>query len=451
VVALAAALRDGRTTAAAVTERLLARLAGLDALRSGFVTVDAEGARTRAEALDALRRAGRLAGPLHGVPVALKDLCFVRGLPNTCGTARADYWTAAEDCTIARRLVAAGAIVLGKLTMTELAMGTFGVNAVQGMPRNPRAPDRVPGGSSSGCGVALAAGLVAGAIGSDTGGSIRIPAACCGVVGLKPTFGRVSRAGVMPLSASFDHLGPMARSVRDVARLLAVIAGHDPADPASRREPVPDYPALLDRQLTGIRVGVPAGGAFAEVEPDVAAALEEAAGRLAEAGATVVPRPLPDPRALTDATGVIVRAEAAAEHRERLADPEALQPLVRERLRAGVAILAVDYLAARRRVRALREALLEEIFVAVDAVLLPMLPGLPPTVAEATAGTEAEIAARMAAFARFARFANGLGAPALAVPCGASATGVPIAAQLLAAPFAEDVLLRLGAALEHHV
>ena len=193
--AIVAAIREGRTTAAAQVRRSLDRIARLDAETGAFVTVDAERALRQAATLDAEHAAGRLRGSLHGVPIAYKDLCFIRGLPNTCGTAAPDYWVANEDCTVARRLTAAGAITLGKVRMTELAMGTFGVNEAQGTPRNPRAPDRVPGGSSSGSAVAVAAGFVPVAIGTDTGGSIRIPAACCGVVGLKPTYGRVSCRG----------------------------------------------------------------------------------------------------------------------------------------------------------------------------------------------------------------------------------------------------------------
>ncbi len=448
VAAVAAAIREGRTTAVAVTRRLLERITALDLTQSGFVAVDAEGALARARDLDAARAAGRLAGPLHGVPVGLKDLLFVRGLPNTCGTGLRDYWTAGEDCTVARRLAVAGAIVLGKLMMSELAMGTFGVNAVQGTPRNPRAPDRVPGGSSSGCGVALAAGLVPGAVGSDTGGSIRIPAACCGVVGLKPTYGRVSRAGVMPLSLALDHVGPMGRSVRDVALVLAAIAGHDAADPTSSPAPVPDYPALLDAPPAGVRVGVPDDDYFGDVAPEVRESLDVAARRLASAGAAVVRRPLPDPRPLTEVTGTIVRAESAFEHRARLAEPDALQPLVRERLEAGCRIPAVEYLDARARLARLREAFLRDALASVDALLLPMLGDVPPRVEEATAGSGEEIAARMATFARFARFVNGLGAPALVLPAEPVTTSLPVAVQLVGRPFAEDVLLRLGVAIE---
>lgn len=445
--ALATAIREGRTTAVAEMRRLLDEIMRRDPQIGAFVAVDAEGALRRAAALDAERAVGRLRGPLHGVPIAYKDLCFIAGLPNTCGTAVVDYWTADRDCTVARRLTAAGAITLGKVRMTELAMGTFGVNEIQGTPRNPRAPERVPGGSSSGSAVAVAAGFVPAAIGTDTGGSIRLPAACCGVVGLKPTYGRVSLAGLMPLSPSLDHVGPIARTVRDVALFLAAMGGHDPADPSSVDAPMSDVVASLEASVAGLTVAVADNDDFRDVDPGVRDALEEVAAVLARHQVLVKRLRVPDLQPMMDATATIVRAESAAAHRTRVARLPRVQALVRKRLDAGAAVSAVDYLDARRAMAKLRDEFVREVFSVADAVLLPMLPGPPPTLSDASSGTADEIAERMARFARFARFVNGLGVPALAAPCATPYATPPHSFQLVAAPFREDVVLRLGAAV----
>ena len=224
---VAVAIAAGKLSAVEAVRACLDRIARLDPRLRTFVTLDAEGAVACARALDADLAAGRPRGPLHGVPLAYKDLCHVSGLPTSCGTRTAEYFTSGIECTAAARLGAAGAVTLGKLNMSELALGPFGDNPHHGNVDNPWKAGHVSGGSSSGSGAAVAAGLVFGALGSDTGGSIRLPAACCGIVGIKPTYGRVSRAGAMPLSWSLDHLGPMARTVRDATLMLELIAGHD--------------------------------------------------------------------------------------------------------------------------------------------------------------------------------------------------------------------------------
>lgn len=444
--ALARAIAARRVSVVALVEATLDRIAARGAASRAIVAVDADRSRRRAEALDAELAAGRSRGALHGIPLGFKDCLFVAGLPNGCGTGAPDYWTADTDCAAARRLGAAGAIAIGKLAMTELAMGTFGINEGRGTPENPRAPDRIPGGSSSGSGVAVAASLVPAALGTDTGGSIRLPAACCGIVGLKPTFGRVSRAGVMPLSPTLDHVGFLARAVGDLALLLAATAGADPDDDATGQTSTFDSGTLAS--VGGLVVGVPDGGVYRDVEPVVAAALAEAARALAAAGATVRLVALPDPGPLMDATAVIVRAEAAAMHERARDDARAaLSPFVRGRLDAGVTIPATRYVRAVADCRSARRAFLADAFASVDALLVPMTPGLPPTLAEATSGSVERVSERMARFARFARLWNGLGAPALAMPAYASRELVP-AVQLAARPFDDAVVLRLGVALE---
>ena len=446
VAGISTAIGSGATTSLQVTRALLERIARLDPALGAFVAVDAERALARAETLDAERRAGRSRGPLHGVPVAYKDLCFIRGLPNTCGTVMREYFTAEADCAVARRLTRAGAITLGKLACTELAMGTFGINEVQGTPKNPWAPERVPGGSSSGSAVAVAAGLVPAAIGTDTGGSVRIPAACCGIVGLKPTYGLVGRSGIMPVSHSLDHVGPMARRVRDVGVLLSAMAGFDAHDAASVRRSASDY--LGARDVRGLRVGVAAGDYFADVSAEVAAAMERAQHVLRELGMHVEPVTLPDPRAMMEATATIVRAESAAAHGHRLAgDGPPFQPLVRARLEEGLRVTAAAYLHALGLVARLRRSFVRDVFASVDCVLAPVLAERPPLLLEAT-GPPAQVAGRMARFAKFARLFNGLGIPVLSLPCGYTADGVPLGVQLAAAPFGEATVLAVGAAYE---
>jgi aspartyl-tRNA(Asn)/glutamyl-tRNA(Gln) amidotransferase subunit A len=449
LVDAADAVRTGRRSSEELTLACLDRIETLGDRLRAFITVDAERALAEARARDAEMAAGRARGPLHGVPLAYKDLCFIRGLPTSCGTRTPDYFTADADCTAVARLTAAGAVTLGKLNMTELALGPFGDNAHHGHAQNPWRSGHCSGGSSSGSGVSLAAGMAFGALGSDTGGSIRLPAACCGIVGLKPTYGRVSRAGAMCLSWSNDHVGPMARTVRDAALLLGVIAGHDPLDATSSRLPVPDYVAALGGTIAGLRVGVPQGYFVDGVSAEVTAAVAETGRALAELGARVVPLALPDPAAIADVTNLLSRVESAAVHvrlvRER---PHELQPVVRTRLETGFQIGAYDYAQALRLRARMARQFVEGVFGDVDLLLTPTTPEPAPTIADVTTGAAADIVARMGRFSRFTRPFNGLGLPAVSVPCGFSTLGLPLAAQLVGAPFDEPTVLRVAHAYE---
>src|SRR5437870_3716415 len=259
------------------TRACLDRIERLDGGIHAFITVDAEGAVASARALQAELAQGRSRGPLHGVPLAYKDLCHVPGLPTSCGTRTREYFPSSIECTAVTRLREAGAVTLGKLNMTELAMGPFGDNAHHGDVQNPWRPGHCAGGSSSGSAAAVAAGFAVAALGSDTGGSIRLPAACCGVVGLKPTYGRVSRAGVMPLSWSLDHLGPLTRTVADAATILGIVAGYDRRDATSSRRGVPYYERMLETAIAGLHVGVPENYYFDGVTEEMAAAVRAAA------------------------------------------------------------------------------------------------------------------------------------------------------------------------------
>ena len=426
----------------------LERIERLDGTIRSFITVDGEGALAAARARDAEIARGAPRGPLHGIPLAYKDLCHVRGLPTSCGTSTREYFVDEHECTAVTRLTAAGAVTLGKLNMSELAMGPFGDNLHHGNVQNPWRAGHVSGGSSSGSAAAVAAGLALGALGSDTGGSIRLPAACCGIVGLKPTYGRVSRTGAMPLSWSLDHVGPMTRTVADAALMLSVIAGHDPGDATSSRRPV-DTDHALERPIAGLRVGVADNQYFQALDPEMAGGVRAALERLGELGARIEPLTLPDPESLVSVCNVISRAESATIHARILRErPQELGAAVRARLAVGVGIAATDYLQALRLRSRLTRTFIAEIFGRVDALALPVIPEPAPTYeACEVGGVEAKVG-RMGRFSRLTRPFNGLGLPAISAPCGLSRNGLPLAFQIVGRPFDEATILRLAHAYE---
>ena len=449
IATLARAIAARKISPVEATQEHLARIERLDGRIRAFITVDAEGALAEARALEAELIAGRSRGPLHGVPLAHKDLCHVPGLPTSCGTLTREYFTSPRECTAVARLREAGAVSLGKLNMAELAMGPFGDNAHHGDVQNPRREGHCAGGSSSGSAAAVAAGFALAALGSDTGGSIRLPAACCGVVGLKATYGRVSRAGAMPLSWSLDHMGPLTRTVADAATVLGIIAGYDPRDATSSRRGVPYYERMLETPIVGLRVGVPENYYFDGVTDEMAAAVRTAARALATMGTVVTQVRLPDPRPLVDVCNVISRSESATIHSRVVRDrPHELQPAVRARLETGFHISAHDYLQALRLRGRLTREFVREVFGEVDALVLPVIPEPAPALDAVKAGTPDEIVAMMGRFSRLTRPFNGLGLPALALPCGAAPDGRPLALQIVGRPFDEATVLRLGHAYE---
>ena len=449
LAALAAAIAERKISSIEAVRACLDRIDRLDGRLRAFITLDAEGALARARTLDADLAVGRRWGPLHGVPLAYKDLCRVGALPTSCGTKTAEYFTSEIECTAVARLTAAGAVTLGKLNMTELALGPFGDNPHHGNVDNPWKAGHVAGGSSSGSAAAVAAGLTHGALGSDTGGSIRLPAACCGIVGVKPTYGRVSRAGAMALSWSLDHLGPMTRTVRDAALMLEIVAGHDRHDATSSLRPVGALVAALDRSPAGLRVALPENYYFDGVAPEVRAAVEQAAGVLAALGARVQTLRLPDPAILNDVANVLARSESAAIHARIVRDrPHELGAAVRSRLEVGLHISAHDYLqAGRLRARLTRE-FVAEVFAETDVVLAPAIPEPPPALDDVTTGPVDEIVRRMGRFSRLTRPFNALRLPVVALPCGAAADGRPLGLQIVGRPFDEATVLCLAHAYE---
>jgi aspartyl-tRNA(Asn)/glutamyl-tRNA(Gln) amidotransferase subunit A len=436
----------GELSAVELTAACLERIAALDAQVNAFITVTADDAVRQAREADDDVERGDARGPLAGVPVALKDLFDTAGVRTTAGSTFFAERVPERDAAVVERLRAAGAVVLGKLNLHEWALGVTNDNPHFGACHNPWALDRISGGSSGGSAAALAAGMCHGALGSDTGGSIRIPAALCGVVGLKPTCGRVSLRGAVPLSWSLDHAGPMARRVRDVALLLNAIAGHDPADPASIPVAVDDYTVGLDDGIAGWRIGVVASAWLGDVDRDVAAAVRAVVDGLASLGAWVEPLEAPELPEAARLNGLMTTADAAAFHRERLEQaPDAFGADVLARLRRGAAYGATDYADARRTQTRLRRRF-ESWFVehggALDAVVLPTTPIAAPRIAGLDAVATAGVLTRLTA-----PF-NLTGLPALSVPCGLTPEGLPVGLQIVGAPWAERRVLQVGKAVE---
>jgi aspartyl-tRNA(Asn)/glutamyl-tRNA(Gln) amidotransferase subunit A len=420
---------------------LLARCERIEPRLNAFITLAPDRILAEAGAAERELREGRVRGPLHGVPIAVKDLCWTRGERTTGGAKVLADFIPEEDASVVARLRAAGAIVFGKTNTPEFAYGPLD-RYHYGVTRNPWDPTRFPGGSSMGAGAGLAAGLFPGALGSDTGGSIRNPAVWCGITGLKPTYGRVPLRGVIPLATSLDHVGPMARSARDCALLLGAIAGHDPADPTSAAVPVADYPAQLGRPLAGLRVAVPRGYFWEALPADIAASVEASLDELRRLGVELADVEIPEWPAAVDAVHVLIRCEAAAEYRTTLEKRAVdLIPQVRERLEAGRATPAPDYVDALRaghQVRAALARLLER----VDLIALPGRDQVAPPMDEA--GSHSERVSKKS----FTSPLNVAGLPALTFPCGFSRERLPIGLQLAGRAWDEALLLRVADAYQ---
>ncbi|MBA4791859.1 MAG: amidase, partial [Rhizobiales bacterium] len=370
----AAAIRTGRVSSREATLACLARIETAQPHLNAFLSIEADTALKAADAADAALARGGLKGPLHGVPLAHKDMYYDAGHVTTCGSKVRRDWVAPVTSTALQRLKDAGTVRLGALHMVEFAYGPTGHNPHYGAARNAWNPDHVTGGSSSGSGTAVAARLTYAALGSDTGGSIRLPAHFCGVSGLKTTVGLISRAGAMPLSQSLDTVGPMARTLADCALLTGLMAGADPADPTCAARPVPDYLAALHAPLAGRTIGIPTSFYVDDLDADVAEALDQAIVTFAKAGARLVPVDLPDQARLSAASTMILLSEAAAFHAQGLAaHPQDYGDQVRARIENGFAIPAVTYLEALRWRGPALAAHLEAV-AGIDAILAPGAP-----------------------------------------------------------------------------
>jgi len=436
-----ALVRAKKVSPVELTEACLGRIERMNAKLNAFITVTAEGALEQARAAEAAIQRGKWIGPLHGIPVALKDLIDTAGVRTTAGSGLYKDRVPSEDAEVVRRLAAAGAVLLGKLNMHEFAYGGSGVISYFGAALNPWASDYNTGGSSSGAAAAVAAGLCYGAVATDTGGSIREPAAFCGIVGLKPTYGRVSARGVIPLAWTLDHVGPMTRSVTDAALMLQAIAGYDADDATSVDAPVRDY-AKAFGDTAALRVGIPNSFFYDALQPEIDAAVRAALAVLGKLTASVRPIDVPLDRDTTT-----LKAEAYAYHRELIAEsPELYQPVTLERIRSGAEVSAADYIAGRRQTEELRRAV-RKAFDEVDLLVTPTTCVLPSKISELLAdlGT---LRAKENLMLRNTRPFNAMGLPTISIPCGFTSSGLPIGLQISGPPWGEASVLRMAFAYE---
>jgi aspartyl-tRNA(Asn)/glutamyl-tRNA(Gln) amidotransferase subunit A len=440
----AALVRQKKVSPVQLTQACLARIEALNPGLNAFITVTAESALAQARQAEAELQRGMWRGPLHGIPVALKDLIDTAGVRTTSGSALFKDRIPREDAVVVQRLRESGAVFLGKLNMYEVAFGpTTQATSFFGRVSNPWAVERISGGSSSGAGAAVAAGLCFAAIGSDTGGSIRQPAAFCGVVGLMPSYGRVSTRGTVPLSRSADYLGPMTRSVVDAALVLRAIAGYDPGEATSYDMPVQDYAAALSRpRPSRIRIGLARDYFFEDLDPQVRQIVDRAVSVFANLGAEIHDVTLPASSGRT-----VIQAEAYSYHAANMAaTPDLYLPETLSKLRLGATIDMETYIEAKLSLEQVRRAA-PTIFKNVDAVLTPTTP-VPPPKASELPSTFDEVMANDAVLWRNTRPFNLLAFPTISIPCGFNNLGLPIGLQLSGAPWQELQLLRISHAYE---
>jgi len=437
-----AGIAAGTLSPVALTEAALARIAALDPKLNAFITITADRARRAAALAEAEIKAGRRRGPLHGIPYALKDIYDVAGVRTTAHSKLLIDNVAREDAASTARLEAAGMVLLGKLSTHEFARG--GPTDALPFPnaKNPWNIAHFAGGSSSGSGVAVASGMVGLAMGSDTAGSIRLPATFCGIVGLKPTYGVISRRGIVPLSFTLDHAGPLTRSVEDCALAMQVLAGHDPGDPGSAHEAVPDYSADLHKGVAGLTIGrARAYDIEAGVDAEVMAAVDAAAEQWRELGATIVDVVLPSKRRMDACIQTILIAEGFAIHGEWLrARPQDYGRVTRERLMMGAFVTGGEYVQAQR-LRRIITAEVDAVLASCDAILCAGNPAAAPRVVDVDEGPFRKSHPITGPF-------NATGHPALALPCGFGAADLPLGLQLVGRSYGEAMLLRIAQAYE---
>ena len=441
---LALAFRETRLSPVEVAEALLGRIEAEDGDLNAFITVTRERGLSEARRAEEEILAGRDRGPLHGVPVGLKDLIYTAGVRTTMGSALFEDFVPDEDATVVTKLEAAGAVMLGKTNTHELAYGPTGDRSHFGPTRNPHDGARISGGSSGGSAAAVAANLLYASLGSDTGGSVRIPAALCGVVGMKPTFGLVSKRGVFPLSWTLDHVGPLTRTVEDNALVLAALAGHDPKDPYSADRPPEDFARDLRRGVREGVIGVPNGFYFEHVEGEVEERVREAMEVFRSLGARVREVEIPHLWETLEAQRLTLAAEAYAVHEERLrSEPGRFDPEVLERLMEGESFRAYSYAnAQQRKLRAQDE--FGQALEGVDLLLTPTVPIAATLVDQREVEIGHHEESVRSAVTRLTGPTNMTGLPSLSVPCGSTASGLPVGLQLIGRPFDEATLYRFA-------
>lgn len=454
-------------TATALAEKFYSKIAAGDEKIGAFLTLSKDRALVKAAEIDAIAKRGDPLPPLAGVPVGIKDVLMTRGVRTTAASKILDNFIAPYDCTAVARMEAAGAVVLGKLNCDEFAMGSSNENSGYKPVHNPRDLSRVPGGSSGGSAAAVAAGMAVAALGSDTGGSIRQPAAFCGVVGLVPTYGRVSRYGLIAFGSSLDHIGPLTKTVKDAATVLQVIAGRDPLDSTSADVPVADYVSEIGKSVKGLKIGVPEEYFGKGLDDEIRAAIEQAMDRLRAAGCELARISLPHTKYAVPAYYLVATAEASsnlarfdgaryghrAEQVQTLAEMyrrsrnEGFGPEVKRRIMLGTYALSAGYYDAyylkAQKVRTLLARDFQQAFEQVDAILTPVTP-----TAAFKLGEKTDDPLEMYLSDIFTVTANLVGVPGISIPCGNTREGLPIGVQIMAKHFDEGTMIRIGHAVE---
>ena len=447
IAELAPLVARGELSPRDLVQASLNRISQLDSSLNAFLDVWEEDSLSSASIAEKDIADGRYLGPLHGIPIGLKDLIDVEGTPTTGGSKVLRENLAISDATVTKNLKAAGAILIGKLNLVEFAFGTTGLNPTTGDVKNPWDKTRITAGSSSGSGAAVASGMITAALGTDTGGSVRMPASLCGIAGLKPTYGRVSRAGVLDLSWSMDHVGPMARTTEDCALMMSVLAGHDPRDAASSSNAVPDFTAEIARGLDGLKIGIPNHYFFDEfVDSEVLAAVRSAINLLEANGAEMVELSMPWVEKGRPINFGIILPEAVSIHEKMISEHSDLYTSeVRSRIQSGFKVAAVDYVRAQRA-RQWFNYQMAESMSDVDVLITPTVPIQAPKIADCTpssgnpgAGSE---------LAMFTGVFDVTGQPSHSVPCGFTSDGTPIGMMITGHPFDEPMVLRVGYAFE---
>ena len=448
---LAALIKSKKLSPVELTKAFLDRAESLNPRTNAYITITRDHAMQRAAQAENEIQHGHYKGPLHGIPYAPKDILATKGIRTTNGSKQTADWIPDYESTVIERLNAAGAVMLGKLNLLEYAMGS-GVLSGFGPARNPWDLNYSPGGSSSGTGAALAAWMTPLGIGTDTGGSIRVPAYCCGIVGLKPTYSRVSRHGVTTLAWSLDHAGPMTKTVADCANMLQVMAGHDPKDTTCSHEPVPDYSKSLKAGVKGLRIGIPTNYFFDGITPETERTVRAAMSKLKDLGATLVDVAVPHAEISAGAMWIIAMAEGAAFHDVRLRKtPELFDPIIRERLEAAKFFPATEYIKAQRT-RILLMDSMRQVFEKCDVLAVPAANPAGPLDTSTTAGTDVKGPRPSGTRAVGGTTAIGdlTGNPAIVIPCGftESKPTLPICIQFYGKNFDEATLLRVSHAYE---
>lgn len=440
---VAEAISRKKLSSVEVTRACLEQAARVQPKLNCFISIEAEDAMKAARKADqALKRRAKL-GPLHGVPLAHKDMYYRAGKISTGGSKILRDYRPQVTATVVERLAAAGAIWMGGLNMSEFAANPTGHNDHWGHCRNPWNPAHMTGGSSSGSGSAVGARACYGALGSDTGGSVRLPAAACGVIGLKSTYGLISRYGIMPRSWSQDTVGPLTRTVRDCARLTRVIAGADPKDPTCINEPAPNYEQALRGNIRGLKVGVPTHYYYDGATDDVRLRMRESLAVFKSLGARIVELAVPDPQEIFLLSATVSQSEAATMHGAWIRTrPQDYSLYVLSRMEAGFHIPVTTYLEAINLRAHLLDEFMRNVYAKVDLLHTPVMVMPPPTIAETEPRASGDVSGIVSRITRNTRPTNYLGLPALSVPAGFSKNGLPIAFQLMGRPFSEALIFR---------